>query len=555
MQNIEKPLTTEENINLNFFKWLFEKNDIVLYSEEDKKPKKDFKSDCLTIYYSQELKSFFETEPMQRLKRILQLGNFIDNDSNVLHTRYEHSIGVYNLKRSIILKQFLCNPNFRHYVEQNKLKKYLIAELIKSAGHDIGHLPLSHDLELSVIEKPGFHEKIGKRLLLENSSILNCLNNISEDMPDILKSVLENDYFGFKLLDEGNFDIDRFDYMYRDLAYRGQAQSIQTFPAFKLVPVDFENIYKGSKPKENKNGSILVSNNLGRNSFIPVFSIDLLPQIEEFLKLRLKCYSESYFHPITQIRDKSVCIVINKAIETNEPNGKALQDFLVKLKSYNDETDVNLDEWLSWNDLNFFDQLLDIAEFSENASLRKATSFAIPGLDGLFDMSVKMLSLKENNKKLSKFDKKFLQRLHRYLTTKGELIDNLKDFDYWDKCIKFTTNYDNIKKLSSSSIPIEYYSHKIVGYNLKEPIYFETHDGQIFSYDSLPNRPNAVSSKTVSSGVAFCVLPFLDESDLKNPDFKLLDGKNNYTFGTPYLNRPSPSPIYINKSYSEQEEK
>ena len=68
-------------------------------------------------------------------------------------------------------------------------------------------------------------------------------------------------------------------------------------------------------------------------------------------------YKDFYYHPMTEIRDKSTALVIKKALETNEPNGTNLQQFLVNLKNIHSANDVNLDEWLSWNDLRFYSEL------------------------------------------------------------------------------------------------------------------------------------------------------------------------------------------------------
>lgn len=549
MNTINKNISTEENINKEFFKWLFDKNNIELYFEEDHKPRKDINSTFPKIYYTPELKAFFETYPMKRLKRILQLSLFINNDSNSLHTRYEHSLGVYNLKKNIILKQFLYNSDFRNYVEQNNLKKHLIAELIKSAGHDIGHLPLSHTLELSVIEKPGFHEEIGKRILLEYKEIQDVLASISDNMPQILRDVLNNDYFGFKLLDEGNYDIDRLDYLSRDLAYRSQPQNL-AFKPFKIVAVKTESQNGKISLKKNPDGSIAIQDTFNSDSFfIPVFDIASIADIEDFLNLRVKAYQESYFHPITQIRDKAVSTVINKAFEENEPNGKKMQDFLLDLKQIKSSDDVNLNTWLSWDDLKFYNELLNIAEFSENKALRDCSAFVIPGLDQLFDISAKMLNLKERTKPLTSSDKKFLRRLRNYIYQKNELTEKLKDFNYWEKCIKFTCNPENLEKLKKcTSLPVQFYSHKLTGYNPNSPIYFENFDGKIYTYDTLPNHKSKVSNKPIKLCVAFCMIPFVnDELDLS-----LLNETYNYSQGTPYLNRPSPSAIYIKNSSEER---
>lgn len=546
--NTKNNFNDEYNLNLSFFEWLLESNNIKLYYEEDPVPlvKKPL------IYYPQEFKDFFETFPMQRLKKILQLSTFIDNNSNALHTRYEHSIGVYNLKRQFILQQFVNNPEFKKYVEQNNLKLNLIAELIKSAGHDIGHLPLSHTLELSVIQKPGFHEEIGKRILLENEQIYSCLYNISPSLPQALKDTLENDYFGFKLLDEGNYDIDRFDYLYRDLAFNGKPD-YKSFEPFNLLKVKCLD----SQPIKDNLGRIIPSDKYDTNgSFIPVFNISSIDSIEEFLKLRIQAYKDSYFHPITEIRDKSVAITINKALENNEPNGTNLQQFLKNLESTSCADNVNLDEWLDWNDLRLYDELLDIAEFSKNKVLQKAAIFSVPGLEQLLDISAKMLGLKSSQNSLSKNEKSFLKRLHNYITEKNEFTETLSDFNYWDKCIKYTSNPQNIKRLKANSeSAIEFYSHTLIGYNPNEPLFFQTEDGSVYTYDSIPGRTPKVSSDKFTIDIAFCFLPFLEEKTVSDFNFSnILNEHNTELFGIPYFNRPSPSGTYIENSIKKLDE-
>lgn len=548
--NLKLDFTNDKNLNLSFFKWLFETDNIELFCIEDPVPL----SKKTLIYYTKELKDFFDTIPMQRLKRILQLGKFIDNNSSALHTRYEHSLGVYNLKKNIIMMQYFNDPEFKKFVEENNLKLHLLAELIKSAGHDIGHLPLSHVLELSVIKRPGFHEKIGRRILLENEQILTCLNSISPKLYNALKDTLDNDIFGFKLLDEGNYDVDRFDYLYRDLAFNGEPKSDE-FEPFKLVKVKA----KYSKPILDKSGRALTSDSKIQNyKFIPVFDIKSLPSIEKFLNLRIKAYKDSYFNPITEIRDKSLATVLNRALKDKEQHGLDLQLFLEYLKSIKSAQDVDLKEWLSWNDLNFYNELLNIAEFTTNETLQKAAIFAVPGLEQLFDLSAKMLNLKDRPNDFSDFDRSFLKRLHRYVNEKNEFTKNLSDVNYWNKCIKFTSDPKKIEKLLyMPDLPIEYYSHKLTAYNPNDPIFVMTDGGEIYEYEHIPNREPNVSDKPIQISVAFCFTPFLEE--LQKQSISSLDttlnGVNQFTFGTPYLNRPSPSRMYIENAYLDNEER
>lgn len=474
------------------------------------------------ICYPQKLKTFFNTYPMQRLKRILQLAKFMDNNANALHTRYEHSMGVYNNKLRIIYQKYAEDPSFKKYVETNHLKLHLIAELIKSAAHDIGHLPLSHVLELSVIQNHGFHEEIGKRILLENEEIHKSLMQISPKLPEVLKAVLEHDYFGFSSLDEGAYDVDRFDYLYRDLAHCGYQVEYKPFAPFKLVKVQCEN----STAKQEPSGKIIRANDDDPNyMFIPVFSEDNIAQIEEFLQNRLDAYRDISFHPITTVRESAISIVLNKAIESNEPNGKELQNFLTTLKNIHSASDVDLNEWLQWDDLTFYNQLADIAEFSNNQALQDSAIFALPGLEQLLDISVKMLGIKNReNKPLSNNDKKLLHRLKIYLEERQKLTYNnnseeqnsiyykLSDPNYFERCAIYTCDPHNIEILKEHpNLPVNYATHSLVGYNPKDPLYFETKKGEIYTYDHIPERSPKISTDLIETNVAFCLLPFVPE--------------------------------------------
>lgn len=535
-----KQAKDEKTSNLLFFKWLFESDNINLIFENETAP---FRENSV-IYYPEQLKDFFVSEPMQRLKKILQLSKVIDINSNALHTRYEHSIGVYNLKKDIIINLFLNDLQFKSYVEEHNLKNNLIAELIKSAGHDIGHLPLSHVLELSVIKKVGFHEEIGKRILLENEQIRNCLLNIFPDFPKILKDTLENDYFGFKFLDEGNYDIDRFDYLYRDLAYLGTPLS-ESFAPLKMKMAECDS----KVPKLDNSGRIiLASENSNNKMFIPVFSISSLPDIERFLNTRVELYKNCYSHPVDEILAQSVGITINKAIENHEPNGIKVQKFLIDLKNISSANNVNLDEWLSWNDLTFYNELLDIGEFTQNPALRKIAIIALPGLEQLFDISSKMLGLKNRTQPLSKNDKIFLKRLHRYLNEKTNFTQDLADQNYLYKYTAYTSDQQKINILKSvPTLPINFNSRKIKPYKSSEPIFIETETGEIYTYDAIPGRPPKINLDSVSLDVAICFTPLLEPQH--NALINLLDEKSSPTFGRHYFNRPSPAGTYIENSY------
>lgn len=151
-----------------FFKWVLNQDKVDLYDEVDLTLVRDYYDP--NIYYSKEIAEFFNTRAMKRIGRVGQLGLVIKENENCYHSRLEHSKGTYNRKLEELV-YLSSNPEYRKYIEDNNLKLYLVAELIKEAAHDIGHLPLSHAMEVKIMGRRDFHEDIGKRILLEDKEI------------------------------------------------------------------------------------------------------------------------------------------------------------------------------------------------------------------------------------------------------------------------------------------------------------------------------------------------------------------------------------------------
>ena len=479
--------------NLKFFKWLFSNDNISLESTIDLTLCSTYKDP--NIYYPKALGDFFRTLPMKRISRIMQLGKFIELDKYTYHTRFEHCMGTYDKKKRIILNLYK-DESFRKYIEDNNLKEYLIAELIKSAGHDIGHLPLSHVLEISVINKREFHEIMGRRILLENKEICDVLNNISPTLHQSLKTILTSDVFGLNLIDEGNYDIDRFDYLIRDLFYRGQKISLK-FEPFTLLKLDIN----------------------GETKTIPVFDIKSVSEIEKFLKLREEAYKESYFNPINQIYDTSIAITLNELLHQKSQYGLDLQHFLNTLKTSSDPSAIDLDEYLTWDDLKFYNSLLDVAEFSDNQCLSQLSTFVLPNLDTFMLMAYSMLDLKRKRRQdLPKEDQELIRRIQKLICSNKEFAKNLRNPNYFTNIVRYTMDTDKInllKKDPSKSKNIIFNSQTLLPYKSAEPIYIRNTDGKIYPIDKIPGRKFDISSSPEQIEVAFSLLPLLQKSEIE----------------------------------------
>lgn len=155
-----------------------------------------------------------QTAEFNRLRRVKQLGCSSFLFVNAEHSRFQHSLGVYEIARRIILnKQELANR-----LESREQIALLIAALL----HDIGHGPFSHTFEELV---PTFnHEEMTQKLILDPKSKINqVLTSYDADLAfeivQIIKSKHQN-----KLLNQiisAQIDVDRMDYLLRDSYYSG----------------------------------------------------------------------------------------------------------------------------------------------------------------------------------------------------------------------------------------------------------------------------------------------------------------------------------------------
>lgn len=312
-----------------FFEWLFDDSrilnkSVILYNEVDYTLSFSYLDS--NIYYPKQIKTFFETKAMHRLGRISQLDLAINTYPNLYHTRLEHSKGVYNRKLEEFFYKFQ-EPEWKNYIENNNLKLYLIAELIKMVGHDIGHLPLSHAFEEHVCHRRGIHEDIGKRLMLEDTEIKNLLSSISPELNDIMNELYTKDVLNFKEHDESSYDVDRLDFLVRDSLYLGSK--------IKLPTLNYESIYvdldENNMPRLNADNSIYEATS-GKTS-IDVYSFKDLTKIEEALLLREDRYKNLYFSPAVQANESCISNFFDAFLSSKSDYGQKLRSYVIDLKT------------------------------------------------------------------------------------------------------------------------------------------------------------------------------------------------------------------------------
>lgn len=152
------------------------------------------------------------TPTFQRLRRIKQLGATYIVYSSAEHSRFSHSLGVYEIARRSVTEN--------EYVANALSKEEKIYVQIAALLHDIGHGPFSHVFE-SLIETS--HEEITKKLLVEPSDIHDLLESVQKGLGNTIASLISHRYpkpVCWQLV-SSQLDCDRMDYLLRDAYFTG----------------------------------------------------------------------------------------------------------------------------------------------------------------------------------------------------------------------------------------------------------------------------------------------------------------------------------------------
>lgn len=508
----------KQEVLQEFFEWLFDDNRITdksisLHNEIDLSLCAHY-SDA-NIYYPEQIKKFFDTKAMRRLGRISQLGLVINTFPNSYHSRLEHSKGVYNKKVEEFFYRFQ-EDSWKKYIEDNNQKLYLIAELIKMAGHDIGHLPISHALETQIIRKRGAHEEIGQRIMLENDEIQKTLSSISPNLNSALTELYNNNLLNFKEHDESNYDVDRLDYLIRDSLYLGSDfhTSIQNYKSIR-VEIDENNL-----PKCNSDYSI--SETDYGNTYIDVYDFSSLTEIEKVLELRAQQYKDVYMSSKTQIFESNIKNFLDAFLSSNSDVGKDLRDFLSQLYNANTEN-INLDDFINWDEITFYSELLDVAKYHENSNIRNLATMIIPNMSAFLTLMYSFLNLHTKNQIYSEKDKKFLQKIKCLINDNSDLATNLRNKKYIFTNIIFLPEDTPLLDSEERQL-ITSYSYKIKPYKKSEPIYVRDEKGKIFDLSHHPNSRYNGNTENLILHLSFVSIPYLQFNGVSEDTIDKLKG-------------------------------
>ena len=526
MLRIEE-ITNKGTIFEKFFTWLFDDDRILDKSIElDKEIDMSLCSSYQDpyIYYPKQIKAFFETPAMKRLGRISQLDLTINDNQNAFHNRLEHSKGTYSKKLEELFYNYQ-NPNWKKYIEDNNLKLYLIAELIKMAGHDIGHTPLSHAIERETLGRKGLHEEIGQRIMLENPEIQQTLSKISPELPQILSDLYNNDILNFQEHDESNYDVDRLDYLNRDSLYLGDKIYLPV-QHYSTVNVEKD---KNGLPKINQDFSI--SETTTGNSFIDVYDYSALSEIEKTFSLRLSRYSNKYMPQTVTSLEKTIPILLQYISDSESDIGKDLAQYLSHLSNASVQ-DIDLDEFTSWDEIKFNTSLLNIAEKHPDSNIRDMAAMLIPQMHAFLNLIYSHLDMHNKTKKFSESELELLRKIKQLIKGDGELSKNLRNPNFAMSNIIFIPA-DTIVLSKTGNLLTQTCYTKISAYNVKEPIYVRDSQGKIYELSHHPDRQCDWDKKEIVLQSAFLIVPQLRLNAFSDDEISfyksLLPSENNHS--------------------------
>ncbi len=255
------------------------------------------------IYLSVRFRRLVETPSFQKLAHIKQLGPAHLVYPGATHTRFAHSLGVFQIARRLVTE--LVRRDESRFFSLPGVNAFLCAALL----HDIGHYPYAHSLKDLDVE---YHEKLTATKILESELYEIIRTNFDIDPVDVaaivdhgieIKDRVEIEFFRNCL--SGVLDPDKLDYLNRDALFCGIPYGTQD--------VDF--ILSDVRPHPSKGIAVTERG---------------LMSVESILFSKYLMYKTVYWHKTVRI----ATAMIKKAIRLGLLEGKIDKNDLYSLDDY-----------------------------------------------------------------------------------------------------------------------------------------------------------------------------------------------------------------------------
>ena len=255
-----------------------------------------------------------DSKEFQRLRRIRQLGGDFQVYPTAEHSRFSHSLGVYEIVRRMVTEvKSLC-------VELTEYEKVCV--MLAGLLHDVGHGPFSHAFEHITNHS---HEEYTAKIILGNTELNAILRNVSEKLPQDIVSIIQHTHENDILnqIVSGQLDADRMDYLLRD----------SYFTATSYGQFDLERILRTMRVRKTAEGrKVIVVKYTGIHS------------VEDYIMARYQMYWQVYYHPVARSYEAVFIQLFNRLKDIFKVDKDYFEDMKV-LIPFLEKSEVSVDEY------------------------------------------------------------------------------------------------------------------------------------------------------------------------------------------------------------------
>ena len=255
-----------------------------------------------------------DSKEFQRLRRIRQLGGDFQVYPTAEHSRFSHSLGVYEIVRRMVTEvKSLC-------AELTEYEKVCV--MLAGLLHDVGHGPFSHAFEHVTNHS---HEEYTAKIILGDTELNSILRAVSKKMPEDIVSIIQHTHENDILnqIVSGQLDADRMDYLLRD----------SYFTATSYGQFDLERILRTMRVRKTSEGrKVIVVKHTGIHS------------VEDYIMARYQMYWQVYYHPVARSYEAVFIQLFNRLKDIFKDNKDYFEDMKV-LIPFLEKVEVSEEEY------------------------------------------------------------------------------------------------------------------------------------------------------------------------------------------------------------------
>lgn len=255
-----------------------------------------------------------DSKEFQRLRRIRQLGGDFQVYPTAEHSRFSHSLGVYEIVRRMVTEIKSLSMELSEYDK--------ICVMLAGLLHDVGHGPFSHAFEHITNHS---HEDYTAKIILGETELNQVLTEVSPRLPEDIVSIIEHNHPNDILnqIISGQLDADRMDYLLRD----------SYFSATSYGQFDLERILRTMRVRKiDENKKALVVKYTGIHS------------VEDYIMARYQMYWQVYYHPVARSYEAVFIQLFNRLKDIFKENKEYFSDMKV-LIPFLEKSVVSVEEY------------------------------------------------------------------------------------------------------------------------------------------------------------------------------------------------------------------